>query len=197
MYFGGVKKNMKPIEILKVFGYIFVLLLCFALMQGLSTFEFSTRDKTVTYEQTWVEDFSSDLDLAQWSLSSEEIKTKKKQLVFNLDPEENSLKATSLMSGLVDSGYVSVKVILPASDQLIKTRIELIHNSAVTIPLEIHEAIDEHHEFRSPLIFGQEIVGLDIRIHRAEVANNNASPIKGLVVEDLQYMKLVRPQKLF
>jgi len=48
---------MKPVEILKIFGYIFLLMFLLLLLKGLSTFEFAIRDKTVQYEEVFTEEF--------------------------------------------------------------------------------------------------------------------------------------------
>lgn len=191
---------MKFIEILKVFGYILVLLLCFVLLKGLSTFEYFLRsDKSVKYEQIWKEDFSDDLDTEQWILSDKDIKLINNQLVLSLSSEVNSQKATTALPELVDSGYVSVKIEQPLPGPQYKTSVELINDKTFSVPLEIHNNEEKCVEFRSPIVFGQELVSVSVSIetnHPNPIANS-ASTYPKLIIKELHFMKLVRPRKLF
>ena len=190
---------MKVIEVLKVFGYIFVLLICFVLLQALSALEFESRDKSVSYEKIWSENFSNDLDTDAWTLIGNNIKQEKDQLILNLGPADNGQHAVTLFPTMVDSGYVSIKVLLPEEAHLSKTIVELIHNGAITIPLEKVDQPDKsYQELRSPIINGPEIVGISIKLDPA--FNRSEAPEhepETLAVKELQFMKLIRPKKLF
>lgn len=190
---------MKFIEVLKVFGYILVLILCFALMQALSIFEFNLReDKSITYEQSWAEDFSKPLDDKRWTLKGSEISLHKKQLILELTDLDSTQRAIAMFPSITDSGYVAIKVKFPTDTSLIESEFELVQKSGAGVSLEAFDSNDVYKELRSSILAGGDLKSISMSI--ASVSKDSLiSPYEPeqLIIESIRFMKQVRPQKLF
>lgn len=191
---------MKFVEVIKVFGYILVLMLCFALMKGLSTFEYNLReDKSVSYEQGWAEDFSQALDKDRWKLSGGNIKLDNGELVLSLNKLDSPQVAMVDFPTIADSGYVSLSAILPAESSQIEAIIAIRSTNGADIPLDETHIEAQYYELRSQMLAGKDLATIVMTL--SANAKMDSIPLdyrpQKLVIKSLQYMKMVRPQKLF
>ncbi len=190
---------MKVVEVLKIFGYIFVLMLCFALMQGLSTLEYNLReDKSVTYEMSWAEDLGSASEDKRWTLRGDNIRFEKKQLILELHSDGVPQLATAQFPEIVDSGYVSIKAILPKNTLLAKSSIILYGTGGEALPLEITETEAATQEWRSKVLSGKDLASVALSLTPGQSLDSVTNyQLQSMVIESIQFMKQVQPKKLF
>jgi hypothetical protein len=190
---------MKVGEVLKIFGYIFVLLLCFALMQGLSTFEYNLReDKSITYELSWSEDFGSASESNRWTLRGDNIQFNEQQLILELTSDGMAQIAILQFPEIIDSGYVEIKVIVPEVASPAKPSYALRHPSGKELPLVRTKSEATTQEWRSPVLAGKDLGSIVLTLAAGQSLDSIADyQAQSMIVNSIQFMKQVHPKKLF
>ena len=195
----SIYQNVEPIEIVKIFGYIFVLLICYILLKGLSSFEFALRDQTVTYEKIWNADFSGPLDTLVWTTSEGGYRVEDEKLILSLSDSLAVARVRSYKKFDADTGYFQLKLKLPESE-LLKSRLKIIFEDRLDeiIPLD---KLGEYQTLRSSLLGTNSLESLELSLSRVSGAIRDSSfhemNSQGLIISNLSFYRQNRPQKVF
>ena len=187
-------------EVVKVFGYILVLMVCFGLMQALSTFEFGLRDKSqVTYESVWDENFEKELDSNIWTTSDKGVGLTKGRLEISLADTEGSALAICHKTFEKDTGYVEVQLFLPESED-ISTELSLMLNDGTRMTAydSTPDSNAKVKTLRTDEVPLSEVDQFSISISSSGSATEllDDQP-RRVLIQRLSYMKKVWPEKLF
>jgi len=169
------------------------------MLKALSLFEFNLRDKAVTYEQLWVEDFSAKLDTSTWKLSSEDIKVKNEHLVMELMEGTSRQEAILRRNISADSGYVLIRASVPTAAQF-KASAQLLKNTGRSLDIAASETFGDYTILKSSIIATKDLDGIAFALEslpNLDSLSLNSSGTNRFLLDRIEFHKLVRPKKLF
>lgn len=196
---------MKIVESLKILFYFLLLVAGLFVVKLLSDFEFSLRDKTITYEEAWSVDFSRKLKKDHWESETTAYEKDRKKLVMFLPDELDENKLVFSREIRADSGYFEIKLKCPARKDL-KAGIRLTKrdgSDALILPLENTSGSQR---IKSPMIGVKNLEALEFSLTRNEESEAldeekqkwaNDEDADKLKVSELKFIKQVRQEKVF
>ena len=191
---------MKLVELLKVFFYVFILLIAFAVLKALSTFEYSMRDKEITYEELQYQNFQP-----EGKKLIDKLKLKKGDEPDYLKMDVNlhdvsRLKIpvdTSFQFETHDTGYIELKLRTTISEAVSTSLVWIDTEEASRVITKLSPLTKGDQTIKSELIPFQKFHQLELEFDYNKEMMVAADTNAVFLLDYIKFVKEIKPKQYF
>lgn len=200
---------MEILKVAKVFFYIFILMVAVVLLKGLATFEYSLRDKTVSYEEVLVEEFDTNNNGFFSAFKKDTKQAKASILRINLGESDSTMSYVDIYKGEIeslDSGYIEIKYRAELSPYTIADFVWFDKQKNKQSIRNLDPNFTEFTSIKSDLIQLSEFSHLEVHLDKKAIKErqsldsltlNQASHLGNIYIDYLKFVSEIRQKPLF